>query len=127
MPDTGAVLSRLRRAGLPLGVLTNAGEAEATRHLEHLGIARYFDRVIGCDSGFGAKPDPAGASTAMELMLSVSVFRSICGSKSRPSTRVCPWTYRAPTPIEKNVPIIPPYEAVISENAALRHDVFPTA
>lgn len=56
------LMGRLRDAGLTLGVLTNADEAEAMRHLERMGIAGMMSRVIGCDSGFGAKPDPRGAA-----------------------------------------------------------------
>ncbi|MGB3408008.1 MAG: HAD family hydrolase [Jannaschia sp.] len=55
-------LTGLRDRGLCLGVLTNADEGEARKHLAELGALPYLDRVIGCDSGFGAKPDPAGAA-----------------------------------------------------------------
>ncbi|WGH78943.1 HAD family hydrolase [Jannaschia ovalis] len=54
-------LAGLRRRGLALGVITNAVEAEAHYQLAGLGAAPHLDRVIACDSGFGAKPDPAGA------------------------------------------------------------------
>lgn len=52
------LLSDLRGFGLKLGVATNAGEVEAQAHLQQAGILASFDMVLGCDSGFGAKPDP---------------------------------------------------------------------
>jgi phosphoglycolate phosphatase len=52
------VLAELRTHVSWLGVATNAGAAEAAAHLEAAGIAAAFDMVAGCDSGYGAKPDP---------------------------------------------------------------------
>ncbi|MEM8825165.1 MAG: HAD family hydrolase [Pseudomonadota bacterium] len=57
----GPLLAALRGRGLVLGVLTNADEAEARHHLDGMGASPHLARVIGCDSGYGAKPDPAGA------------------------------------------------------------------
>ena len=51
-------LGQLRDLGLKLGVATNATEGEAQAHLQHAGIIDDFDLVLGCDSGFGAKPAP---------------------------------------------------------------------
>ncbi len=62
VPGVAALLSRLRRAGLALGVVTNSDEEEAMRHLRAMDLLEHFDRVIACDSGFGAKPDPRGAA-----------------------------------------------------------------
>ena len=62
VPGAVATMAALRATGLPLGVLTNASEAEAMRHLQHMGATAHLDRVIGCDSGYGAKPDPRGAA-----------------------------------------------------------------
>lgn len=62
VPGVARLLARLRCGGLALGVLTNAQEAEAARHLRAMGATAYLDRVIGCNSGFGAKPDPRGAA-----------------------------------------------------------------
>lgn len=52
-------LSGLRRAGYKLGVMTNDAESVAHAHLSKAGVEQLFDFVCGCDSGFGAKPDPA--------------------------------------------------------------------
>ena len=43
-----------------LGVLTNKPQRPTERILEGLGIAGYFPHVIGGDTRFGRKPDPAG-------------------------------------------------------------------
>lgn len=62
VPGAVETLAGLSAAGLALGILTNADEAEAMRHLDHMGATPYLHRVIGHDSGFGAKPDPRGAA-----------------------------------------------------------------
>ncbi|SFJ57040.1 HAD family hydrolase [Jannaschia pohangensis] len=62
VPGVPQVVARLVAAGLPLGVLTNASEAEARNHLTDMGIVDHITRIIGHDSGFGAKPDPRGAA-----------------------------------------------------------------
>lgn len=62
VPGAVATLRALAKTGLPLGVLTNASEAKAVRHLTHMGVHDVISRVIGHDSGFGAKPDPRGAA-----------------------------------------------------------------
>lgn len=43
-----------------LCVLTNKPEAPSRRLLEAFGLAAHFTSVIGGDSGFARKPDPAG-------------------------------------------------------------------
>ena len=53
------LLSRLRSAGLKLGVMTNDSEEGARAQLTATGAMTAFDAVFGFDSGYGAKPDPA--------------------------------------------------------------------
>ncbi len=62
VPGAIEAVHELADAGLPIGVLTNANVAEAERHLRDMGLADVLCRVIGQDSGFGAKPEPAGAA-----------------------------------------------------------------
>lgn len=50
------LLSKLRAAGLVLGVATNDSEAPARAHLEGAGITEMFDFIAGYDSGHGGKP-----------------------------------------------------------------------
>lgn len=46
--------------GAKLGVLTNKPQAHTDKLLGALGLAGRFQWVIGGDTGFGRKPDPAG-------------------------------------------------------------------
>lgn len=64
------LLSRFRSQDLKLGVATNDNEAPARAHLNSVCVLEYFDFVSGCDSGFGAKPEPGmllGFAGAMGL------------------------------------------------------------
>ncbi|MEX0282146.1 MAG: HAD family hydrolase [Arenibacterium sp.] len=51
-------LTGLKARGLKLGVATNDAEDPALAHLTAAGVRDLFDIVMGCDSGFGAKPAP---------------------------------------------------------------------
>ena len=59
--DLEALLARLRRRGLALGVATMDDTAIAHAHLRYLGIADSVDFVVGADAGHGAKPAPGMA------------------------------------------------------------------
>ncbi len=52
-------LDGLRTRGLVLGVMTNDAEVSAVSQLRRAGVLDRFAFVAGCDSGHGAKPDPA--------------------------------------------------------------------
>lgn len=58
------VLALLMETG-PLAVLTNKPLAPALRILDHLGLRGFFVEVIGGDSRFGRKPNPAGLQSLM--------------------------------------------------------------
>ncbi|MEO8076648.1 MAG: HAD-IA family hydrolase [Acidobacteriota bacterium] len=47
-------------ARLPIAVLTNKPAQATTLMLDGLGLRRYFGDVIGGDTSWGRKPDPAG-------------------------------------------------------------------
>ncbi len=75
-------LDQLARANLTLGVATNDSENSARAHLSAVGAEDKFDRIIGSDSGFGAKPGPGmclgfaevtGASVETTLMVGDSL------------------------------------------------------
>lgn len=53
-----AVFSRLRAAGLRIGVVTNDTERGARAQCDRLGLTPLLDAIIGYDSGFGRKPAP---------------------------------------------------------------------
>jgi phosphoglycolate phosphatase len=64
----GGVLEALRSIeGLArLGVVTNKPEAFSREILAAFGLARTFEWIIGGDSRFGRKPDPAGLRHVIE-------------------------------------------------------------
>lgn len=68
--DLAPLLGRFRANGLKVGLATNDNEVAGRAHLNSVSILEYFDFVSGCDSGFGAKPEPGmlhGFSDAMGL------------------------------------------------------------
>lgn len=56
--DLEPVLEGLIEAGMSLGIATNAPEEGAIFQLKQAGIIEKFDFIAGCDSGYGAKPNP---------------------------------------------------------------------
>ena len=56
--ELSPLLLRFLSLGLTLGVVTNDAEQPAKAHLQAAGVLDLFDFVAGCDSGFGAKPQP---------------------------------------------------------------------
>lgn len=54
--DLAPLLGELRRDGFALGVGTNDSEISARGHLQALGVAEFFDVVIGADSVGTPKP-----------------------------------------------------------------------
>lgn len=60
--DTRTTLTRLSEIGLVLGVASNDTRDGIVASLgRHPGILDHFAFLAGCDSGFGAKPDPGMA------------------------------------------------------------------
>jgi pyrophosphatase PpaX len=53
-----ALLERLSRDGHAMGVVTSKGDALANRSLAHVGLAPYFQVVVGADRTERHKPDP---------------------------------------------------------------------
>jgi phosphoglycolate phosphatase len=60
IPVEGAerTLAELKRRGFKLGVATNDSEGGLAASLSRSGLLALFDFTVGCDSGFGTKPDP---------------------------------------------------------------------
>ncbi len=68
--DLGPLLARFRASGLKIGLATNDNEAPARAHLASVSVLEHFDFISGCDTGFGAKPEPGmllGFAGAMGL------------------------------------------------------------
>jgi len=59
-PGMIAALEAIGAAGIPMAVLTNKPSAGTNRVLDGLGLTRYFAEIVGGDSSFPRKPDPAG-------------------------------------------------------------------
>jgi phosphoglycolate phosphatase len=60
---TEMLLMASRRARL--SVVTNKPEAPSRRILDALGLARYFELILGGDNPYGRKPNPAGLRAAV--------------------------------------------------------------
>lgn len=67
-PGTKEALERLADAGMRMGVVTSKMHPLAQRGLEVLGVADYFDVLIGADDCPKYKPDPAPVALACEKM-----------------------------------------------------------
>lgn len=74
--DVTGTLERLKQSGFKLAVLTNDSEKSAIRSLTKMGITDFFEMVIGYDSGYGGKPDPAG-------------FEAICHACGTTADKAC--------------------------------------
>lgn len=60
------LLTELLAQDVRLAVVTNDAEASAHAHLLAAGVSSHFDFVAGCDSGFGAKPEPGQLVACVE-------------------------------------------------------------
>ncbi len=67
-PGTESMLSSLKEAGLPLGVVTSKRHAAAVRGLRRFGLEGYFDFVIGSDDWPSHKPDPGPVKHGCDLI-----------------------------------------------------------
>jgi len=63
-----AAIAELHRRGFRLGIATNDSAAGVEASLGRHGIMECFDFAAGCDSGYGAKPDPRMAFAFCEAV-----------------------------------------------------------
>lgn len=56
----------LNERGVKMGVATNAPSRFANRMLEHVGVAGYFERIVGADMVALPKPDPEMLHVTLE-------------------------------------------------------------
>ena len=61
-------IQALRARGHELGVVTSKSEALALRGLACVGLARYMDTIVGCDSCTRHKPDPEPVLLALHRL-----------------------------------------------------------
>jgi pyrophosphatase PpaX len=65
VPETVAAL---KRAGHPLAVVTSKTDLLARRGLDLVGLAEYFDTIVGCDACVRHKPHPEPVLTALNRL-----------------------------------------------------------
>lgn len=58
----------LHDRGHDLGIVTSKSAALAMRGLAHVGLARYMDTIVGCDSSARHKPDPEPVRLALHRL-----------------------------------------------------------
>jgi len=66
--DVADTVRTLHDAGHELAIVTSKSEALALRGLAHVGLARYMDTVVGCDSASRHKPDPEPVRIALHRL-----------------------------------------------------------
>jgi len=67
-PGVVETVRELHGAGHPLGIVTSKTEVLAKRGIDLVGIARFFDVVVGVDSTTKHKPDPAPVLAALRSL-----------------------------------------------------------
>ena len=60
------VVQALHERGVKMGVATNAPSPFAVRMLEHVGLAKYFEKIVGADMVALPKPDPEMLQVTLE-------------------------------------------------------------
>ena len=78
-PGVKSGLAELTANGFVLGVWTNKNEQPARHILSKLDISKYFDFIIGGDSGYPMKPAPDGALAVMKEFQSTEETTFILG------------------------------------------------
>lgn len=83
-------------ASVALAVLTNKPQAATERLLAGLNLAQFFNAIIGGDTRFGRKPDPAGLHHLMSTVGAAAAEALLVGDSPidletarRAGTRVC--------------------------------------
>ncbi len=62
------LVEELHQRGVKMGVATNAPTPFALRMLEHVGLAPYFERIVGADMVALPKPDPEMLHITLEAV-----------------------------------------------------------
>ena len=60
------LILELHQRGVKMGVATNAPSPFSIRMLEHVGLAKYFERIVGADLVALPKPDPEMLNITLE-------------------------------------------------------------
>ena len=67
LPGAPEALYALQANGISLGIGTNDSEENAVSQMDTLGLTPVFNRILGADSGYGAKPGPGMVSAFVEF------------------------------------------------------------
>lgn len=63
-----STVTELHARGHELGIVTSKSEALAMRGLAYVGLARFMDTIIGCDTSTRHKPDPEPVRIALHRL-----------------------------------------------------------
>ena len=98
--DVVGTIAMLSARGHELGIVTSKSEALAMRGLAHVGLARFMDTIVGCDSSTRHKPDPEPVRIALHrldcapddaLFLGDSVHDILAGNAAGVTTLAATW------------------------------------
>ena len=67
-PGVAETLASLRERGHPMAIVTSKAEEIARLTLEHAGLLRFMDTVVGVESTVRHKPDPEPVRVALERL-----------------------------------------------------------
>jgi phosphoglycolate phosphatase len=108
-PGVVEALQAIHAMNIPMGVCTNKPEAFTRQILEGLGLATYFNSVVGGDTTSTRKPDPQPvlaclrglvSEPASSLMIGDSVHDVHAAHAAGVTIGVVPWGYRS-APVEE--------------------------
>jgi len=108
-PGVGSGLERMRAAGFKLAVITNKATRFVRPHLEHAGIADFFEVVIGGDDAIAKKPSAEplllaatqlGVSAPHMLMVGDSVNDVRAARAAGSPVVVVPYGYNEGVPVQ---------------------------
>ncbi|MEP6493741.1 MAG: HAD-IA family hydrolase [bacterium] len=103
----------LHERGHDIGIVTSKSESLALRGLAHVGLARYMDTIVGCDSCTRHKPDPEPVRIALHrldclpehaLFVGDSVFDVLAGNAAGVETAAALWGAATRAELEPGVP-----------------------
>lgn len=124
--DVFSTVETLSQQGYELAIVTSKSEALAMRGLAHVGLARFMDTVVGCDSSTRHKPDPEPVRIALHrlgcapedaIFVGDSVHDVLAGNAAGVTTVAATWGAFKRTDLEPGEPAF--YMESISELVGL--------
>jgi len=103
----------LHESGHALAIVTSKSEALALRGLAHVGLARYMDTIVGCDSSSRHKPDPEPVRIALHrldcppdhaIFVGDSVHDVLAGNSAGVHTAAALWGAFSRADLEPGIP-----------------------